>query len=217
MKRQHLVRLCRAGIFAALYVALTFVTASVAISEIQFRPSEALTMLPLLFPEAIPALFIGCMIGNWIAGGAILDIILGSLVTLVAAVCTWLVGKFIRNFKLSLVIGGLFPVLLNALLLPGIWRIAYGQQEFGYWLNVAFLLASQSIVIFPLGIPLTIAAKAYLKFESRKLTTAAATAHTSERESELFENIEDAAVEDSVPQADAGADQNQAKDAQNKQ
>lgn len=93
MKRQHIVRLCRAGVFAALYVALTYVTASVAISEIQFRPSEALTMLPLVFPEAVPALFIGCLIANWLAGGAILDIILGSLVTLAAAALTLLVGK----------------------------------------------------------------------------------------------------------------------------
>ena len=119
MKRQHVVRLCRAGVFAALYVALTYVTASVAISEIQFRPSEALTMLPLVFPEAVPALFIGCLIANWLAGGAILDIILGSLVTLAAAALTLLVGKTVRNFKPSLFVGGLFPVLLNAVLLPG--------------------------------------------------------------------------------------------------
>lgn len=86
MKKQHIVRLCRAGIFAALYVVLTLPFVTVTISEIQFRPSEALTMLPLLFPEAIPALFIGCMLANWVAGGAILDIFLGAVVTLVAAV-----------------------------------------------------------------------------------------------------------------------------------
>lgn len=174
MKRQHIVRLCRAGVFAALYVALTYVTASVAISEIQFRPSEALTMLPLVFPEAVPALFIGCLIANWLAGGAILDIILGSLVTLAAAALTLLVGKTIRNFKLSLFVGGLFPVLLNAFLLPGIWRLAYGQQEYVYMLNVAFLIASQSIVIYPLGVPLTVAAKAYLnRFGMRRQTATA--------------------------------------------
>lgn len=171
MKRQHIVKLCRAGIFAALYVVLTLPFVTVTVSEIQFRPSEALTMLPLLFPEAIPALFIGCMLANWVAGGAILDIFLGAVVTLVAAVCTWLVGKFVRNFKLSLFVGGLFPVILNALILPGIWLVAYGQQEFGYWLNVAFLLASQSLVVYALGVPLTLAAKAYLK-HTRKIPVA---------------------------------------------
>ena len=155
MKRQHIVKLCRAGIFAALYVVLTLPFVTVTVSEIQFRPSEALTMLPLLFPEAIPALFIGCMLANWVAGGAVLDIFLGAVVTLVAAVCTWLVGKFVRNFKLSLFVGGLFPVILNALILPGI----------------AFLLASQSLVVYALGVPLTLAAKAYLK-HARKIPVA---------------------------------------------
>lgn len=177
MKKQHIVRLCRAGVFAALYVVLTLPFVTVTISEIQFRPSEALTMLPLLFPEAIPALFVGCMIANWVAGGAILDIFLGAVVTLVAAVCTYFAGKLLRNFKLSLFVGGLFPVLLNALILPGIWRIAYGQQEFGYWLNVAFLLASQSLVVYVLGVPLTLAAKAYLKHA--QLHTATATSDAS--------------------------------------
>lgn len=181
MKKQHIVRLCRAGIFAALYVVLTLPFVTVTISEIQFRPSEALTMLPLLFPEAIPALFIGCMLSNWVAGGAILDIFLGAVVTLVAAVCTWLVGKFVRNFKLSLFVGGLFPVLLNALILPGIWLVAYGQQEFGYWLNVAFLLASQSLVVYALGVPLTLAAKAYLKHTGKALAAEGASSTSSQR------------------------------------
>lgn len=175
MKKQHIVRLCRAGIFAALYVVLTLPFATVTISEIQFRPSEALTMLPLLFPEAIPALFIGCMLANWVAGGAVLDIFLGAVVTLAAAVCTWLIGRLVRNFKLSLFVGGLFPVLLNALILPGIWLVAYGQQEFGYWLNVAFLLASQSLVVYVLGVPLALAAKAYLKHAGRALAADGAT------------------------------------------
>ncbi len=174
MKNRHIVKLCRAGIFAALYVVLTLPFVTVTISEIQFRPSEALTMLPLLFPEAIPALFVGCMLANWIAGGAILDIFLGALVTLIAAVCTRLIGKFIRNFRLSLFAGGLFPVLFNALILPGIWLIAYGQQEFGYWLNVAFLLASQSLVVYVLGVPLTLAAKAYLSRSCIRAAKAAA-------------------------------------------
>lgn len=184
MKKQHIVRLCRAGIFAALYVVLTLPFVTVTISEIQFRPSEALTMLPLLFPEAIPALFIGCMLANWVAGGAILDIFLGAVVTLVAAVCSWLVGKFVRNFKLSLFVGGLFPVLLNALILPGIWLVAYGQQEFGYWLNVAFLLASQSLVVYALGVPLTLAAKAYLKHTGKALAAEGASSTSSQRAEE---------------------------------
>lgn len=154
-------RLCRAGIIAALYVALTFIVLPVAAGAIQFRPSEALTLLPLFFPEAIPALFVGCLLANWIAGCAIADILLGATVSLVAASLTYLAGRLIRHKAARYVVGGLFPVLLNAFFLPLIWVLAYGQQQYIYIVNVAFLLLSQSVVIYALGIPLCIAIKKY--------------------------------------------------------
>ena len=143
-------RLCRAGIIAALYVVLTFVVFPIASGAIQFRPSEALTLLPLFFPESIPALFIGCILANWITGCTIADIFLGSLITLISCFCTYLIGKYIKNDWLKILLGGLFPVILNALFLPLIWLI-YTELEYVYYLQVLFLLASQSIAIYGLG------------------------------------------------------------------
>ena len=58
-------RICRAGVIAALYVALTYAFMPVSYQGImQIRPGEALTILPLFFPEAVPALWIGCMLSN---------------------------------------------------------------------------------------------------------------------------------------------------------
>ena len=58
-------RLCRAGVIAALYVALTYAFGAIAYSGfLEIRPAEALTVLPLFFPEAVPALWIGCMLAN---------------------------------------------------------------------------------------------------------------------------------------------------------
>ena len=75
MKENKVTFLTQAAMIAAIYVVLTYVFAPFSFGEIQIRISEALTILPLFTPAAIPGLFIGCLIGN-ILGGAILpDII----------------------------------------------------------------------------------------------------------------------------------------------
>ena len=79
----------RQAMIAAIYVVLTYVFAPFSFGEVQVRISEALTILPVFTPAAIPGLFIGCLIGN-ILGGAILpDIIFGSIATLIGAFFTW--------------------------------------------------------------------------------------------------------------------------------
>lgn len=100
---------------------------------------------------------IGCLIANLIAGCAVYDVIFGSIVTLIAAMFTFLTGRFIKKTWLKILIGGLFPVVLNALLLPVIWYFCYGELEFLYIVQVGFLLISQSVAIYGLGTPLYIA------------------------------------------------------------
>lgn len=109
-------RLCRAGIIAALYVALTYSFGAIAYNGfLQIRPAEALCILPLFFPEAVPALYIGCMLSNIASPFWVYDVFLGSLATLLAAAGTWAAGKFLRLHAPKIVLGGLFPVLLNAI------------------------------------------------------------------------------------------------------
>ena len=151
MKKNVAKRLTRSGIIAALYVVTTFAVLPVASGAIQFRPSEALTLLPLFFMESVPALFIGCLIANLISGCAILDIVFGSLITLLSALLTYLIGRLIKNSALKIILGGFFPIVLNAFLLPIIWYYVYGQLEYMYILNVFFLLISQSVSIYVLG------------------------------------------------------------------
>jgi len=146
--------LARAGVIAALYVVLSLAVLPVASGAIQFRPSEALCILPLFFPEAVPALFVGCMLSNVITGCAIWDIIFGSVITLTAAILTFFCGKLFKNAALKITVGGIFPVLLNAFLLPVIWYFCYGELEYIYILQVAFLTVSQSVCIYALGTPL---------------------------------------------------------------
>ena len=143
--------LARSGIIAALYVALTFVCFSVASGNIQFRLSEMLTILSLFYVEAIPALFVGCLLSNILTGCALWDILLGSLVTALSAFFTYLVGKLFRNHLLKIFLGGFFPVVLNSFLLPLIWFFAYGTMEIIYWLNVLYLFISEGTIIWIFG------------------------------------------------------------------
>ena len=144
-------KITRAGIIAGLYVVLIFPTVSFASGMVQFRPSEALTLLPLFMPESIVALAVGCMLANLITGCVLLDIIFGAIITLCAGVVTYIVGKTVRKRWLKILLGGIAPVTFNAFLLPVVWYLAYGQLEVMYIINVVSLLISQSLSIYLLG------------------------------------------------------------------
>ena len=90
MKKRNLF-ITQAALIAALYVVLTLVSAAFGLDSkaIQFRLSEVLTVLPALTPAAIPGLFIGCLLSNFICGAMLPDMIFGSLATLIGAVGTY--------------------------------------------------------------------------------------------------------------------------------
>lgn len=120
MRNKKVLFLVQAAMIAAIYVVLTFLFAPFSFGEIQVRISEALTILPIFTPAAVPGLFAGCLIGNF-AGGALLpDVIFGSLATLLGAVFTWLLRD--RNFLLAPVP----PIVANVLIVPFVLRYAYG-------------------------------------------------------------------------------------------
>ncbi len=84
--------LCVSAVIAALYAAMTLLLAPISYGPIQLRLSEAMTLLPMLLPQAIPGLFVGCLIAN-LYTGMLTDIIFGSLATLLAAVGTYLLRR----------------------------------------------------------------------------------------------------------------------------
>lgn len=77
MKHLTTKLLARAGIIAALYVGLTVVFGELAYGPLQIRPAEALTVLPVFFPEAAVALYVGCLLANLFSGYGLPDILLG--------------------------------------------------------------------------------------------------------------------------------------------
>ena len=94
---------------AALYAALTVGLAPISYGPVQFRVSEALTLLPFYIPEAIPGLFVGCIFANFFGGFGLVDMVFGSLATLIAAVLT----LKSRN----IFVGALWPVLSNMIII----------------------------------------------------------------------------------------------------
>jgi uncharacterized membrane protein len=80
------------GLIAGMYAALTLLLAPISYGPIQLRLSEALTVLPIILPQAVPGLFVGCLIAN-LYTGLLTDIIFGSLATLIAAAGTYCLRK----------------------------------------------------------------------------------------------------------------------------
>ena len=87
MNNKKVLFLTHAAMIAALYVVLTFISNAFGLASgaIQVRLSEALIILPVFTPAAIPGLYIGCLLSNLLCGGCLLDILLGSLATLIGA------------------------------------------------------------------------------------------------------------------------------------
>ena len=164
MKRFSTKMLCRAGIIAALYCVLTWALGPLSYGTLgfQIRLAEALTLLALFYIESIPALYVGCLLANVFSGYGGWDIGLGSLCTLVAAIGTYGVGRLVRNMPLKLILGGLFPVLVNAFGVPCVMILA-GSTELGYWANFVSLLVTQSVWVYGLGIPLMLTVNALVK------------------------------------------------------
>ena len=115
MKKGTLLYLAQAGMIAAIYAALTYLAMALnlAYGSIQFRFSEALTILPIFTPAAVPGLAIGCLIGN-LASPYPLDLVFGTAASLIAALLTRAVRKVrIKNVP---VLAPLPPVLVNAII-----------------------------------------------------------------------------------------------------
>ena len=130
-RRSSALYLTRGAMIAALYVAITWLCSVVGLSSgvIQFRISEAMCILPVFLPEAVPALFIGCMISNLIAGGVVWDVILGAVATLLGAIGARLLRRLPKAFMW---VATLPTLLANVLIVPPVLIFAYGALD-AYW------------------------------------------------------------------------------------
>ena len=118
----------RGALIGALYVVLTLFAALFGLSSgaIQFRISEALCILPMFLPEAIPGLFIGCIVSNLIAGGVFWDIVFGSVATLIGAIGARMLRKLPKKLAW---LATLPTILANMIIVPFVIIYAYGAPD----------------------------------------------------------------------------------------
>ncbi len=110
-----------AAVIAALYVVLTLLANTLGLANyaIQVRFSEALTILPFFTPAAIPGLTIGCILSNLLTGCLPLDVLFGSLATLLGALGTYYLHRLSKWFA------PVCPILANTLIVPFVLAYVY--------------------------------------------------------------------------------------------
>ncbi len=147
--------LALSSLIAALYAGTTYFLAPISYGPIQCRVSEALTVLPILTPAAIPGLYLGCLLANIFGGLGLPDIIFGSLFTLIAALGTYLLRK---NTFLAL----LSPVLVNAF---GVSSYLHLFFKLPYWLTAVSIFLGEAVAVYGFGYLLLLALRKRIDWE----------------------------------------------------
>ncbi len=147
MKRTSVRSLCLSAVIAALYATLTLGFQAISFGAVQLRVSEAMTLLPIVFPEAVPGLAVGCLISNLFSpmGATVYDVVFGTLATLLAAALT-------RLIKGKLWVRALPPVLVNAVVIGLVLTYGYGINLL--WMNMLTVALGQALACYGLGVPL---------------------------------------------------------------
>ena len=152
MKKKNLVKkICLGGVFGALYAALTLLLAPISfgVNGLDLRVAEALTLLPVLMPESVPGLAIGCLAANLICGAPWQDVVFGTLATLAAALLT-------RKFRKNVYLAAAMPVICNTVIVGSVLVWAYGLGG-TFWSSVVcylFVGVGEGLVCYLLGIPM---------------------------------------------------------------
>lgn len=138
------------ALIAALYVALSFLQNTLfpgsASQMIQFRVSEALCVLALFTPAAIPGLTLGCLIFNVAAGASPVDFAVGTAASLLAATGMYLTRKVTLKGYPVLAMG--MPAVFNGVMVGAMLAYFFGG---GFWLNAGCVAVGELGVLFTLG------------------------------------------------------------------
>lgn len=142
-KKEHIKYWTRAAMIGAIYVLLTVIFAPISYGMVQVRISEMLMVLPFFTLAAVPGLFVGCLIANIFGGLGIIDIVFGSLATLLSA---YLVSKIGNKYLVPLP-----PVIINAVVIGLVLNFVMGIP---FYLAAIWVGVGQIIACYGLGLPL---------------------------------------------------------------
>lgn len=149
-------RMTAAAMIAAVYAVLTLLLQPISFGALQLRASEALTLLPVIFPEAVSGLAFGCAISNLIgvATGAnicgIADVFFGTAATLGAAILSRMLRRYTwHGFP---ILSALMPVIFNGIIIGAELAVVLGLP---FWLCALEVAGGEALAVFALGLPLT--------------------------------------------------------------
>lgn len=156
MNNKKTVFVVQSAVIAALYAGLTYAASilNVAYGSIQFRFSEAMTILACISPAAIPGLTIGCFLGNITSPYGLVDIVCGTLATFLAAILSYKTRSI--KFKNLPLISAFFPVLTNAIIV-GLEITLFMPEGFkmqAFIINALQIAIGQILMCYGLGLPL---------------------------------------------------------------
>lgn len=129
-QKTNVLYLTQAGLIAALYTVLTVLIGAFGLANgaIQLRLSEALCVLPLFTPAAIPGLGIGCLISNLLTGCIWQDVLFGTLATVIGA-CG---ARMLRRLP---ALSPIPTVIANTVIVPFVLAYSYGfEGGVGYFM-----------------------------------------------------------------------------------
>lgn len=162
MNNKKVIHLVHGAMIAAIYAAATYLSSAfgIAYGPVQFRFSEALTILSVFTPAAVLGLTVGCFIGNLGSPFGIWDIVFGSLATLLAAVT----ARMLRNVKLKKFpfLSLLMPVIFNAFIVGAEITFLFPTDEpslTAFIISALEVGAGELAVCLAGGIPLYFAIK----------------------------------------------------------
>lgn len=158
-RRYNMAYFARAGVIAALYAAMTIaqqllLPGSASLS-VQFRVSEALMLLCIYFPEAVPGLTIGCFLANLLTAGALpVDMLLGAFATLLAGITM----QKLKNFRIKGIpfVSALMPALFNGVIIGWELETFYIAGSFhiqSFLVQAGLVALGEITVCLVLGLP----------------------------------------------------------------
>ncbi len=150
MKRFSTKQIAFCGLIAALYVVFTWVLGEFAYGPVQFRISECMTVLPYCFPVAGAGLTVGCFLANLLSTAGPLDLVFGTVATLLGCLGTQLCRK-----KGLWWLAPLPPVITNALLIGTMLTIYSNTKTLLFFATMAAQVGlSELVCCYGLGLPL---------------------------------------------------------------
>lgn len=141
-------RITRIGVVAAIYVVVTLLIAPVSYLSVQFRLSEALMLLCFYHKDHILALSVGCLIANIFSPVGAIDVIVGTLATVIAAVLIYLFRK--KGSLSRMLICSLFPVITNGIMV-GAEITLMSDEPVSFWLSAGGVALGEVVSITIVG------------------------------------------------------------------